>query len=46
MDIKAGIHGDGIVPLNSQIPDGIYYQIAASHATSMRKSYKIVRNLM
>lgn len=46
IDIRAGIHGDGIVPLDSQIPDGIYYQIKASHSTSMRNSCKIVRNLM
>lgn len=46
VDILTGIHGDGIVPLESQIPDNPYDQITASHATSMRKSCKFVRKLI
>ncbi len=44
--LRTKINGDGIVPLNSQIPDGIYYQIKASHATSFKKSCKIVKRIM
>ncbi len=46
IDIRAKINGDGIVPMESQMPDGIYFQVKGSHATSMKKSCKIVRDIM
>ena len=46
IDVKAGIKGDGFVPLSSQIPDWPYTPITASHATSLRKSCKYVRALI
>ena len=46
IDVKAGINGDGVVPLRSQIPDWPYLQITASHATSLKKSCKYVRTMI
>lgn len=46
IDARAGIKGDGFVPLDSQIPNGPYIQIKASHATSLRKSCKIVKSMI
>lgn len=46
IDIRTKINGDGIVSLESQIPDVMYDTVFASHATSMRKSCKFVRDLI
>ena len=45
LDIKWGIHGDGVIPLVSQIDDGRIMNVkvlTASHTTSMQKSKKYV----
>lgn len=47
VDTVSELHGDGFVPLQSQIyRDFSYRQITASHATSMRRSTKFVRSLI
>ena len=40
------VNGDGIVSLNSQIPDVMYDTVFASHATSMRKSCRFVEAII
>ena len=44
--VKAGIKGDGFVSLSSQIPNWPHTPITASHATSLRKSCKYVRDMI